>query len=71
MPASDRIVRLNTGLSRTSLSRSTIYLKIAERTLPAQFRISVNGAGWREPKINRWIANPVAWRPEGERVDGG
>lgn len=70
MPASDRIVRLNTGRSRTSLSRSTIYRKIAEGTFPAQIRISVNGAGWHEPKINRWIANPAAWRPEGERGDG-
>ena len=70
MPASDRIVRFNTGRSRTTPSSSTIYHKIAERPLPAQLRISVNGAGWREPEINRCIANPVAWRPEGERGDG-
>ncbi|MCM2477811.1 AlpA family phage regulatory protein [Rhizobium sp. CG5] len=70
MPASDRIVRLNTRRSRTSLSRSTIYRKIAEGTFSAQVRIFVNGAGWRAPEINRWIANPVAWRPEGERGDG-
>ena len=62
MPAPDRIVRLNTILARTGLSRSTIYRKIAEGTFPAQFRISVNGAGWRESDINRWDANPAAWR---------
>jgi len=62
--APDRIVRLNTVLARTGLSRSTIYRKIAEGTFPAQLRISVNGAGWRESDINRWVANPVAWRPE-------
>ncbi|WP_306918484.1 helix-turn-helix transcriptional regulator [Rhizobium mesoamericanum] len=39
--------RLNTVLSRTSLSRSTIYRKIAKGTFPAQIRISVNGAGWQ------------------------
>ena len=62
MLAPDRIVRLKTVLARTGLSRSTIYRKIAEGTFPAQLRISVNGAGWRESDINRWIADPVGWR---------
>ncbi|HDZ71329.1 MAG TPA: AlpA family phage regulatory protein [Aurantimonas coralicida] len=66
MPAPDRIVRLNTVLARTGLSRSTIYRKIAETTFPAQIRISINGAGWRESDINRWVADPVRWRPEAE-----
>ena len=65
----DRIIRLNTVLDRTGLSRSAIYRKIAEGTFPAQIRISVNGAGWKESDINRWVADPVKWRPEGE-VDG-
>ena len=63
MPEPDRIVRMKTVLARTGLSRSTIYRKIAEGTFPPQVRISVNGAGWRESDINRWIADPVAWRP--------
>ncbi|MEE9923652.1 MAG: AlpA family phage regulatory protein [Brucella anthropi] len=62
MPAPDRIIRLNTVLSRTGLSKSTIYRKIAEGTFPAQLKISVNGAGWKESDINRWVENPVAWR---------
>lgn len=62
----DRIIRLNTVLVRTGLSRSTIYRKIAEGTFPAQIKISVNGAGWRESDLNRWIANPVTWRPRSE-----
>ena len=66
MLAPDRIVRLKTILARTGLSRSTIYRKIAEGTFPPQIRISANGAGWRESDINRWIADPVAWRPRGE-----
>jgi prophage regulatory protein len=66
MPASDRIVRLKTILARTGLSRSTIYRKIAEGTFPAQIRISLNGAGWRESDIDRWIENPTGWRPEEE-----
>ena len=70
MPSPDRIVRLNTVLARTGLSRSTIYRKIAEGTFPPQIRISVNGAGWRESDIDRWVANPVAWRPM-EEADNG
>ncbi|NJO56036.1 MAG: AlpA family phage regulatory protein [Rhodospirillales bacterium] len=66
MSAPDRIVRLKTVLDRTGLSRSTIYRKIAEGTFPPQIRISVNGAGGRESDINRWIADPVGWRPRGE-----
>ena len=62
----DRIIRLKTVLSRTGLSRSTIYRKIAEGTFPAQLKISTNGSGWHESDINRWIADPVAWRPKGE-----
>ena len=70
MPAPDRIVRLITVLARTGLSRSTIYRKIGEGTFPAQLKISVNGAGWRESDINRWVANPVAWCPEERAYDG-
>ncbi len=63
MLVADRIIRLKTVLARAGLSRSTIYRKIAEGTFPAQVRISVNGAGWRESDIDRWIADPTGWRP--------
>jgi prophage regulatory protein len=53
MPDPDRIIRLRTVLDRTGLSRSTLYRKIAEGTFPAQLRISIHGAGWRESDIDR------------------
>jgi len=34
----DRIIRLKTVLTRTGLSRSTIYRKIAEGTFPPQLK---------------------------------
>ena len=72
MLAPDRIVRLKTVLARTGLSRSTIYRKIAEGTFPAQIRISINGAGWRESDIDRWVADPVAGEPPmNDKGDGG
>jgi len=65
-PMSDheRIIRLKTVLSRTGLSRSTMYRKIAEGTFPCQVRISIHGAGWRESAVNRWIDDPVGFRNE-------
>jgi prophage regulatory protein len=60
----DRIIRLKTVLSRTGLSRSTIYRTIAEGSFPAQFKISTHGAGWHESDINRWITDPASWRPK-------
>ena len=60
----ERIVRLKTVLSRTGLSRSTIYRKIADGTFPTQIKISTNGSGWHESDIDRWIADPVSWYPK-------
>lgn len=62
----ERIIRLNTVLARTGLSRSTIYRKMTEGTFPTQLKISANGAGWHESEINRWVANPAGWRPRSE-----
>jgi prophage regulatory protein len=45
---------------------ATIYRKIAEGTFPTQIKISINGTGWHESDINRWIADPVGWRPKRE-----
>ena len=59
----DRIIRLDTVLARTGLSRSTIYRKMVEGTFPAKLKISTNGTGWKESDIDRWVANPAGWRP--------
>lgn len=69
----ERIVRLKTVLSRTGLSRSTMYRKIAEGTFPVQVPISVHGAGWYESSINRWIADPAGYRAENDNpaIDDG
>jgi prophage regulatory protein len=62
MPEPDRIIRLKTVLNRCGLSRSTVYRKIKDGTFPRQIPISTNGAGWSEAALNRWIANPPAYR---------
>jgi len=67
MPEPDRIIRLKTVLDRTGLSRSTIYRKIAEGTFPAQIKISINGAGWRESDVSLWVADPISWHTNATR----
>jgi prophage regulatory protein len=63
MQEPDRIVRIRTVLARSGLSRSTLYRKIEKGTFPKQVRINDYCRGWRESEINRWIADPEAWRP--------
>jgi prophage regulatory protein len=60
----ERIIRLKTVLTRTGLSRSTLYRKIAEGSFPKQVAISVHGTGWHESAVDRWIANPAAYRED-------
>lgn len=66
MSAPDRIIRLQTVLARTGLSRSTLYRKIAEGTFPTQLKISIHGTGWHESAINRWIADPAGYRADND-----
>jgi ATP-dependent exoDNAse (exonuclease V) alpha subunit len=44
---------------------------IEQVTFPAQVRISVIGAGWRESDIDRWIADPAGRRPPMNRQSVG
>ncbi|WP_082545175.1 helix-turn-helix transcriptional regulator [Sphingopyxis sp. Root1497] len=60
----DRLVRLPTVISRTGLSRSTIYEKIAEGTFPKQIRLSKSSVGWRESQLDEWIEDPPSYRAD-------
>ena len=60
-PTPDRMLRLNTVLDRTGLSRSTLYRKIEAGTFPRQIRIAQRCCGWRESAINEWLQNPFFW----------
>jgi prophage regulatory protein len=55
----DRILRLNTVLDRTGLSRSTLYRKIEAGTFPRQVKIATRCAGWRESAVEAWMRNPM------------
>ena len=64
--STDRIIRLKTVLHRSGLSRSTVYRKMIEGTFPPRIKVNINGIGWQESELNRWIANPPAYRPQGQ-----
>ncbi|WP_066661276.1 MULTISPECIES: helix-turn-helix transcriptional regulator [unclassified Sphingomonas] len=60
----DRILRINTVLDRTGLSRSTMYRKMQNGTFPKNVQISTRCAGWRESAIDAWLRNPMFYRVE-------
>ncbi len=55
----DRILRLPAVLSRTGLSRSTLYRKMECGTFPKNIPISTRCTGWRESAVSAWLSNPI------------
>jgi prophage regulatory protein len=57
------ILRLPAVKACTGLSRSTIYLRMAQRTFPQAILLGGAGAraiGWRETEIDDWLASRIA-----------
>ena len=52
---SERILRLPQIRELTGLSRSSIYLRIAEGTFPKQVSLGGRAIGWRESEIQKWL----------------
>lgn len=50
------ILRLPAVKARTGLSRSTIYLRIAQGKFPARYSLGARAVGWLESEISDWIA---------------
>lgn len=55
----DRFLRLPEVLSRTGLTRSTLYRRIETGRFPRQVAISERCAAWRESAIEEWQKNPM------------
>lgn len=45
----------------TSLSRSTIYRRIAEGRFPAQVNLGGKASGWPREALQRWIEDPAGY----------
>lgn len=53
------ILRLPAVKSRTGLSRSTIYLRMAEGTFPKPISIGDRAVGWIEEEVDEWIERQI------------
>lgn len=65
----ERFLRLEAILNRTGLSRATIYRKMAEGSFPNRVRLSPRCNGWREAEVEKWLANPAAYRAHNEPAE--
>ena len=53
------ILRLPTVKARTGLSRSTIYLRIAEGSFPPPVSLGARAVGWVESEVSDWLVRRI------------
>lgn len=53
------ILRLPAVKARTGLSRSTIYLRMAQGTFPKQISLGSRAVGWLESEIDAWVDSRI------------
>ena len=60
------VLRRASVISRTGLSRSSIYLKMAQGQFPQSIRLGQRAVGWLESDVDAWITGRIeeARRPE-------
>lgn len=54
-----RLISLKDVVTRTALSKSTIYQLIKDGTFPKQIAISVRRVGWLESELDNWIRSKI------------
>ena len=58
----ERFLRLTEVITRTGLSRSTIYRYISESPFPANISLGSNCVAWLESEIAQWIQSRINQR---------
>ncbi len=53
------ILRLPAVKTRTGLSRSSIYLRVADGSFPRPISLGARAVGWIESEIEGWIARKI------------
>ena len=67
-----RFLRLPEVQGRTGLSRSTIYVRLAEGRFPRPVSLGARAVGWVEAEVDKWIRERIAEsRLEGAEAAGG
>lgn len=56
------ILRLPAIKARTGLSRSTIYLRVAQGAFPKQVSLGGRAVGWLESEIDAWLTARIEAR---------
>lgn len=56
----NKILRLPAVMACTGLSRSSIYLRIAEGSFPKPVALGRRAVGWLESEVAAWIDEQVA-----------
>lgn len=60
VPTHTVILRRRTVEARTGLSRSTIYLRMAQDTFPKSIPLGPRAVGWLENEVEAWLQGQVA-----------
>ena len=64
-----RFLRLPEVMARTGLSRSTIYVRLAEGRFPRPVALGSRAVGWIEAEVDEWVRERIAEsRCEGDRA---
>jgi prophage regulatory protein len=53
------ILRLPAVVTRTGLSRSTIYLRMSEGSFPLPLSLGARAVGWLESDVEGWISRRI------------
>lgn len=53
------LLRLPAVKARTGLSRSTIYLRVAQGTFPKPVSIGSRAVGWVEAEVSDWVSRCI------------
>ena len=56
---SNMILRLPAVKTRTGLSRSTIYLRVAAGNFPKPISLGARAVGWVEAEVEAWLAGQI------------
>jgi len=60
-----KIIRLKEVLDCTGLSRTSVYMFMAEGRFPQSVPLGARSVGWLESEVQEWIAKRVKERDEG------
>ena len=55
MNTNDKLLRIDDVREKTTLAKSTIWLKMAQGQFPKPFKLSPAINVWRESEINEWV----------------